>query len=79
MACTDAVATCEAEAGESEPVLPAACTAAEEFVLLEAEADWALAVCGVLRTALLLAADAAFGCVLAALMLWLETACAPMV
>ena len=56
---------CEAEAGESEPVLPAACTAAEGFELLLAEADWALAVCGVLRTALLLAADAAFGCALA--------------
>ena len=60
-------------------MLPAACTAAEGFELLLAEADWALAVCGVLRTALLLAADAAFGCALAALMLWLETACAPLV
>ena len=61
VACTDAVAACEAEAGESEPVLPAACTAAEGFALLVAEADWELEVCGVLRTALLLAAEAALG------------------
>lgn len=79
VACTDAVAACDAEAGESEPVLPAACTAVEGFALLAAEADWALAVCGVLRTALLLAAEAALGWALAALMLWLETACAPLV
>ena len=79
VACTDAVAACEAEAGESEPVLPAACTAAEGFALLAAEADRELEVCGVLRTALLLAAEAALGRALAALMLWLETACAPLV
>lgn len=79
VACTDAVAACEAEAGESEPVLPAACTAAEGFALLVAETDWELEVCGVLRTALLLAAEAALGWALAALMLWLETACAPLV
>ena len=80
VACTDAVAACEAEAGESEPVLPAACKTAEGFALLAAEADWELAVCGVLRTALLLlAAEAALGRALAELMLWLETACAPLV
>ena len=46
------------------------------LVLLAAEADWVLVDCVVLRTALLLAAEEALGWALAALMLWLETACA---
>lgn len=79
VACTDVVAACDAEAGERDPALPAACTAAEGLVLLAAEADWVLVDCGVLRTALLLAAEEALGWALAALMLWLETACAPLV